>query len=60
MYSKLSEDVLRNLKGPPFAIMFNYNPRIGKKLHIQKSVGRYYLSILKLQQLRHWSLGMDK
>ena len=28
--------------------------------HAQESVGCNYLSILKLQLLHHWSLGMDK
>ena len=38
----------------------NFYHSMDKWLHAQKSVGRKYLSIPKLQRLHRWSLGMDK
>ena len=38
----------------------NFDPSMGKWSHTQESVGWHNFSILKLQRLRRWSLGMDK
>ena len=39
---------------------YNLNPDMDKELYINLSVRWDYYSITKLQQLRRWSLGMDK
>ena len=47
-------------QGPLLLTWINFNPSMDKELHALLTVGWNYLSIPKLKQCNHRSLGMDK